>query len=394
MLKSKLKVLLFISLIIILISSFCFATTEPEVSLTETSGDASQETPDAAQDNAPAVATTNEEIEWISGDLYKIDNTINITGVVDGNVYIIGKDVTISGEVGGDIFVIANNLTLNGGYVYNNIFAMAETITINGVVYNLYATANTINIDTNGFIYRDINAMAENINVSGVIKRNAFLGVSNLKFIEDSNTHIGGNLEYSSNAEATIPEGAVAGEVKYEQQTESAPKSRSVLSYIVDLIKTLLLTFVLVMILFWIAPNFVNKIKNTNVNKAFTSLGIGLLSPICLVIAGVILILTIIGMPIFICTIFAYIVLTYIGSAVTSLFFGNLIAKKLKMEGKMNLVLFTLLSCFIIWLISLIPFIGWLVSFLAYMFGIGLTLVNIFWKKEDKKSESNVSENN
>lgn len=392
MVKSNLKIIFSIFLIALLISSCCFATTEPEVTATLDSSNNAEEADLTASEELPDATPTNEqdpESNETEGDIYICQSVVNISNDVSGNAYIIGDDVTISGRIEGDLFVIAKTLTVNEGYIYNNIFALANNIHFNGVVYNFYACANSINIDSKGFIFRDMKAMAENINISGGVQRNAFLGTSNLTFADDSSTHIGGNLEYSSEKEITVPEGTVLGEVKFNQETTtSTPKSHSILSYVVDLLKTLLFTFVIVLLLLWLTPKFVKNIGNTGVNKALASLGIGLLSPICLTIAGVILIFTIIGLPIFICTMFAFLLLTYIGFAVTSLFFGKLLTKQFKMEGNINLILFTLLSSLALWIIGQIPFVGWLVLFVAYMFGVGLTLVHIFWKKENKKEES------
>ena len=89
-----------------------------------------------------------------------------------------------------------------------------------------------------------------------------------------------------------------------------------------------------------------------------------------------------------------FLLLAYVAATVTSLFFGNICAKLLKKDGNKNLILFTLLVDAIIWLLSQIPFVGALILFLVYIFGIGLTLVNLVWKKDNKKEEANVSENN
>ena len=74
-------------------------------------------------------------------------------------------------------------------------------------------------------------------------------------------------------------------------------------------------------------------------------------------------------------------ILSIIGMNITNIFFGKLIANKTKQEGKAKLILFTILVSVIIWLLSLIPYVGGLIMLLDYIFGLGLTIMNIIPKK-------------
>ena len=144
----------------------------------------------------------------------------------------------------------------------------------------------------------------------------------------------------------------------------------------------------IVVVLLWLTPNFVEKVGKMGVAKSFVSLGIGFATPIAFIFAGIILILSKIGISIFIPSIFLFALLGFIGTSIASIFFGKLFTKLFKMEGKVKFVLFTLASALIIWAITIIPFIGGFLGFLVWLFGIGTIIVNIFCKekiKEDKK---------
>ena len=84
---------------------------------------------------------------------------------------------------------------------------------------------------------------------------------------------------------------------------------------------------------------------------------------------------------------FAFIIIAYIGFAITSIFFGNIFTKLLKMEGTIKFVLITLAVSAILWIICQIPVLGVICSFVISIFGIGTTLVNMVLRKEDAKSE-------
>lgn len=390
--KTKSKILLSILLILVLVSSYCFATVEPRTS-----------EPEATSEDVSAISETDEtettEIttsNWVNSDLYVAEDVVTIDKVVDGNAFVVGKEVTITGEIGGDLFVCADKLNIEGGYVYSSIFACANEITINGVVYDVYAFCNTLNLESDGFIYRDMKVAGTNVNINGKIRRDAYITCSNITFAESSSTLIYGNLEYSSGTEATIPEGAVAGEVKYsatEQIEETEINVGSIiLSYVTDLLQTLVYTFVVALLLVWLTPKFVERVGKMSVAKSFASLGIGFATPIALIIVGIILLISSVGASIFLSGIFAFVLLAFVGHTIASIFFGRIFTKVLKMEGNVKFILFTLLSSLIIWAICQIPVLGGFFSFIIAIFGIGTTIVNMVYKKEKVEEKTEVNE--
>ena len=127
------------------------------------------------------------------------------------------------------------------------------------------------------------------------------------------------------------------------------------------------------------------------VPKVFTFIETGFATPIAFVLASILLIISIIGVDIFAHLISSFTLLVYIGFSITSIFFGKLFTKLLKIEGKVKFVLFTLVSSIILWVLSQIPFVGGLFGIITCLFGIGLTLVNIFVKNE-KVKESETTE--
>lgn len=385
MLKTKFKILLSILLVLLLITSYCLATEEPskksdttDVPVT-TTGEETSVTPEVSQ------IVSNEQTKeqnWINNDLFQIDDTVNMNTIVDGNAFIIGNNVIISGEIGGDLFVIADKLTINGGYVYSSIFAIANEITINGKIYDLYGKCNTFNLGANGSIFRDIKISASNVNISGKVRRNAYISADTLNIAEGAEQLIAGNLSYSSSKEATIPQGAVAGEVNFSKSTPTENAKKSVASYVVDLAKAVLFTFVVALLLLWLAPKFVEKIANVSGSRVLAALGVGLISPICIGIVCLILLVSIVAIPLSVCVAFIFLSLALAGKAITSIYFGKLITKKMKAEGNGKLILCTLLVTAVLWLITLIPVFGGIASAIATLLGIGLVVINLFRKKQ------------
>lgn len=399
MTKSKCKILLLVVVIISLISTLSFATVEPRTAEEDTNDIAAISTDD---ENAVQVTsedetqtTTDEEQDWTNSDLYLAKDKVDVTGVVDGNAFIVGDEVTISGEIGGDVFVCANKLTISGGYIYSSLFAVANEININGIVYDVYAAANSFTLDTDGYVYRDLKVTANTIALNGTVRRDAYLSGANFNFSENSGS-IGGNLKYSANSEVVIPEGFVTGETTFDKtNVEEVSVGERVLSYVLNAIATLIYTLVVALLAIWLAPKFVEKASTMTSKKAVTALGVGILSVILITIALVLVLLSTICPQLFIAGLLLFIVICMSGLAFASIYFGSLFAKLVKWDiknSKVKFVLSTLIAALLLWLVSQIPFIGWFIGLIVGLLGIGTLIFNVIPKKVVVKEEVQTEE--
>lgn len=376
MLKNKCKILLLLVVVFSLISTFCFATSEDTTLLEQTDTDLiSEETEETL---------TTEEPHWVEGDLYiSSQEAVEINQVVDGNAFVIAKEVKLTGEIGGDLFVCTNKLTIDGGYVYSSLFAAATEISLNGVVYDVYAVTNNFTLEENGFVYRDLKLSANTANLFGSVRRNAFITAGEINFNSESNEAvIQGNFKYSSSKELTNLESKVAGEVTYtkEQIKESSVASR-IFDYIVSAINSIAYAVLTIVLAILLAPKFVEKVKTMGIGKSLLSILIGIATPILAIIAIILLLMSSVFAYVGFVSIFALVLLLMSGSALASIYFGTLICKLAKWEGKVKLILSTALAGLIIWAISYIPVIGGVLGFLIAMLGIGSLFMNAFSKK-------------
>ena len=392
----KTKILLTLLLIVFLISSYCFATDTVGIAEESTENQVTLDSANTAPISANEV--TNEatnpnsanESELTNHDVYLCEEHVNLNGLVDGNAFIIAKEATISGEIGGDLFIMAEKINIEGGYIYSNVFALGKEINVNGIVYDLYAACDSFNLKSSGFIYRDMRVVASNVSLAGKIRRDAHIVSKDLSFDTTVGTIIYGDLDYSSDeAEFTAPEGSVQAKVKYTAEikdtSEKVSFTSKILNYVFDLLQTLAITLVVTLLLLWLTPKFIDRVGNMSVGKSFASLGIGIVIPILLIILGIILLIIGIGTQIFFAGLFGYLLLSFIGFAVTSIFFAKLIAK---IEGKFKFVLFTILIALVLWFVDQIPFIQGLAGFLAWAFGTGTILLNIVSKKDKDIKEN------
>ena len=379
MLKSRLKIIVLLITIVTLISTFCFATDTTGVTADDLVTTTTGEDTEAVTGNNN-VATVDEN-SWINNDLYEVGDKVEINKVVDGNVFVVAKEVVISSEIGGDAFIVAQKITIDGGYIYSNLFAAAQEIVVNGIVYDVYAVANTFTLGSDGYVYRDLKATANTINLDGKIRRDAYLTGVSFNINAENGNIIGGNLNYTATNQISVPEGAVAGNVNYTaEKVEEVNVSNRVFDYISNLVNQLVLTLAIILLAIWLAPKFVERVSNMTTKSALANLGWGALVPIVSVVAIVLLLISHIAVSVAIPAMFIFISICICGTGVACIYFGNLFMKLVKWEGNLKLAISSVIVSLAIWVVGFIPYLGWLITLLVSLFGIGTLVVNVIKK--------------
>ena len=297
MLKNKTKIIAFLLVLILAItSSFVYADNETssENDITLIS-DTSETKP--VETNVENTVSTNETSKdsYKNSDVYLMGDNVTIDYVVDGNLFVMADTVTINSKIGGDAFIMAKTINVGDqAYIFSNLFAMADSIDIKGVVYDVYALAQNFTI-SNGYIYRDAKLCCNTININGTIGRNAFVNCSNINFNTDENKKgiIYGDLTYSTPSELSFDKNIVNGNVTYKAPKVSPEKSvrEIVASYISDLGAFLAFVIIIWLVCLWLAPKFLNDTNKFVGKKTLNVLGTGLLTLIAVPIACIILLL-------------------------------------------------------------------------------------------------------
>lgn len=342
---------------------------------------------DAADMSSPdedVLASYETDYEFVDSDLYLFDVNLDISQVVDGNVFAYGQTVNVSGEINGDLFVFASNLTIEeSAIIHGNVFALASDMTVSGIAADVYAMADNFSLSEKSIIARNLYLSSNNISLEGQVSRDAYIAANTLKIAENDEPVIEGNLTYSSTSEGQINEASVGGEIKYNAvQVDNSARVWSVVS---NLISALVLSFIVIMILLWIAPKFKDNICEIIAKKSFLSFGIGLLVFFATIIAAIILLLFTYGFGASTAVVaIAFLILGYVlSSTVFSMALGKLLANKFGFTKNVAYVLLSLLIVLIVNLIRYIPYVGGPIGFIIAMIGLGIICVNAY--KREKK---------
>ncbi len=396
MLKNKFKI---IALLMVIILTLMI----PVVRAEDNEADGYVTTQEEIVQGAEELASENviNEENYKQGDVYLSGDEVTIDYTVDGNLFVMANTVTINAPIGGDAFIIANNILIDrDGYIFSNLFSLSQNITINGSVYDIFAySLNSINID--GYIYRDVRAITNNLTLTGTIVRNAYFDINTLDISSEStddqgNTvtsqgSINGDLNYTSKQELTIPDGIVTGAINYSQDSSSPA---SVQIYILSLGKFLVTVLVIWLLCLWLTPKFLDRTSYILSKKLPSSIGFGILTPIVLIIASVILLLLEITSTIGGLGLVLLFAVCIISSVIFVIAINNLICQRLKIEktiGKLGLLIIT---AAIIWLLALIPVVGGVISIIATLLGLGILINGILLSRKNMNLSENKSEKN
>ena len=363
MLKNKTKIIAFLLVLILAItSSFVYADNE-------TSKDS-----------------------YKNSDVYLMGDNVTIDYVVDGNLFVMADTVTINSKIGGDAFIMAKTINVGDqAYIFSNLFAMADSIDIKGVVYDVYALSQNFTV-SNGYIYRDAKLCCNTININGTIGRNAFVSCSNINFNTDKNDKgiIYGDLTYSTPSELSFDKNIVNGNVTYKAPKVSPEKSvREIVAiYISDLGAFLAFVIIIWLVCLWLAPKFLNDTNKFVGKKTLNVLGTGLLTLIAVPIACIILLLLQLTAGISLLTVAIYILALIVAKSIFTIVANNYLCSKLNINNNTGIFGMLIVSGVIVWVISELPYVGGIVSFIISVLGLGVLVSAILPEKAKKASDT------
>lgn len=389
MLKNKTKfIAIFLILILLFSTTFVFADNETsDYGTMAISADTATDEIENSVENITTNAGLQED-NYKKSDVYLAGDNITIDYIVDGNLFVFADTVTINSQIGGDAFIFAKNLIINEqGYVFSNLFAISDSVEIKGVVYDVYALAQNLTI-SKGYVYRDLKAACNTLNINGTIGRNAFISCANINFNTDENSNgiIYGNLNYTANSEFSIPENVVNGTVNYTPVKISSEKSVQAIiaDYILDLGCFLAFILIVWLVCLFLAPKFLENTNNYVGKKTLNILGSGLLTAIAVPIACIILIFLQLTSGVSLFLLALYVLALIISTALFTITANNYVCSKLKINKNLGIFGMLIVSGIIIWVLTQIPYIGGLVSFIITILGLGILITSILPKKDSK----------
>lgn len=341
-------------------------------------------------------------------DTYLAGETIRVDAVVLGDLVIAGGSLTANDSIKGDLTAAGGELFLNG-YVTDDVrlavgkatidseigddlivFGGEVTLTENAVVHgNLKCTAGKINM--NGKVLGTLSIKAGEAFLDGNVYGTSKLVVEDLTLGPNAQFHQEVNY-YTEEGEIDFNTALVNTEAKYNEDLGEDASDLSLTTFGTKSLKQwlfyILSSFLVILVLHALFRNAFSMAVEELENHLLKSFGVGLIYLIGIPIAILIAFLLVIGIPLglFSAAVFIFSLLLghMVGAILLAYYFRS---KKDKAWGFWTLTLLALLFVIILRVITMIPYLGIVLSVVVLSITYGaLTLKVLDSKKVPVKS--------
>ena len=305
---------------------------------------------------------------------------------VPGDVIFAGREGDLRGTVGGDYLGAAKEQKI-GGHVRGSVRATGGEVHVTGVVdRNVTVAGGNVSLDSAGVITGNAYYAGGNVTVTGTV-RGALLATGGSVTIDGL---VGRDVQVSGGELHLGPRAQITGNLRYKvppRKVKIDPAARisgTVTALPVEsewgirrwlYLLGLLLVGVVVVDLF---PRFLGEAAETLSRRPVMAalIGVGWLCGALLTIAF--LWFTIIGIPLAILTIVAYMVLLYLGDIPVAVWLGRRLLAIRRAGRRHGVVVEYLAGGVPLLIVALIPVIGPALLIIAACLGIGLILLQVW----------------
>ncbi|MBP7819418.1 hypothetical protein KA036_01110 [Candidatus Gracilibacteria bacterium] len=332
--------------------------------------------------------------EETKDDIYAFTaNDLRLTKALDGDLWGLADYVGISSAISGDLVMFAITSAVVDAEVKDDIrLASLKTVEINNTVNgDAIVFAKQVKIGPEAVINGQLFVVGGTLELAGTVNGDAYAFVDEFDFYGKINGEakvsferltslqagtVAGTFNYSGAlTEAQLTEKISANNFEIDTKNEMTPTAAgkhakagfdfgsSLLFLIVNLV--LGLVFVLAV------PNFLPNITNTLKAKPLPSLGIGLATIFGIPLASILIMISVVGIKISLLMLTKFIGFILVAKVLAGFSIGYFIFKTPKELTRMEAFGVLALGLTIIELLSLIPVVGGLLKFVAYILVIG-----------------------
>lgn len=339
----------------------------------------------------------------ISDDFYASSSVIEISGVCEKDVYLIGTQVLVDGVIEGDLICLAGSLQITG-VVKGAVRGIVGQTFISGTIYKNVTLASAAFVSTQDARFlSSVYLASSNVDCAGLLEGDLYVGASNIRYSANclQNLHlyagtvrlsskavVDGYVEYSSPHPIDLHQGAAIKQGLIEKKGPMKLYSRSMFfnnliigSKIAGALMNVIFTLLIGIILIKIWPNVFARSLNNLKNHLLKSLIQGSIFIVVVPVLGVLLLITILGIPIAV-TLIAFSVLGLYTAKIHVLYF---LAERLKVKRFKRVGIITLFSgmCACYFTLQLVPYLNTGLSWLFTLLGLG---ASIYLPKVAKKN--------
>ncbi|HWP97324.1 MAG TPA: hypothetical protein VN426_10805 [Syntrophomonadaceae bacterium] len=340
----------------------------------------------------------------ISGPLFVSGNYVVINADVTGDVFAAGQSVVLNGKVDGDFIGAGQTVRVNGS-VNGNVRTAANQVEINGQVErSVTAISSSINIGSGARINQDALLFGNNLQVACPVQGQVLgsgneirlegpvggdvriWGVQNLSL--GPAAVIGGTLTYTSNSQADISPQAKVNQVsRLQPQPKEVKNPRQDGFSWVEELTCFLAGLLLWAVIYLLFPRFLPNMGRVVESSPGPTLGWGFLSILVAPLAGLILLITVIGIPLAIILFVLYALILLTAKITVGDVLGRFLSRRFNWEGRVPFTLSFIGAFLALILLSKIPVVGFFINLIVCSLAFGMVVLYYFHRHKRKPQD-------
>lgn len=312
----------------------------------------------------------------VNGDVMAAGGTIIISGPVSGDIGVAGGNISINSNVAGDIRIAGGNITVSKSAGGDLVVAGGQVNVLSGSTFGKDVKIAGGSVTFLGSVGKDLDIKGGEVYIDGSVAGNLKVMAESIKL--GPNASIVGNFDYSSKKSAVLEEGAVVnGTINFNKISlpirGEKPSRGLILGFLSIAWMLKIMMFIvtgLVMIYFF--KNQTKTVLDRGVLSFWKEMLRGFIVLIVLPVAIILSFVTVIGTFLGLIALFFYIVFIVLALIFSVLIFASLTLKYLFKKENYELNWWMLVvSVLVFGLVSLIPFVGWIFSFIIFLSSLG-----------------------
>jgi len=305
-----------------------------------------------------------------SGNAFGGGDDLVIDEDIEGDLVLGGSRLDIKGDVGDD-FIGAGGLVIVNGDVSGNILAAGGSVRVNGNVGgDFVAVGGEVFLSEDSTVEGDAILAGGELTLDGVINGDGSISAGTLR--TGNNFELKGDLELEAENVPPDLEENVGGSLtvierkESEEFIEDASKGFGFFGFIVGLLSSLALGLVLIYLFRDFVVGLAKTVRESTLKAGLLGLGILILIPVL----SLILLITVFGWSLSVLLALLTALALLVATIPVKMLAGELIYSRV-FKKEAGELMYYLTGAVVFALVYEIPYLGWLVQFVALLIGFG-----------------------
>lgn len=315
-----------------------------------------------------------------------------ISGTVNGDVYAAGGRILVDGTINGDLIAAGGKIIVSGKVAQNARVAGGHIVLSGNIGRNVTVAATDIQLTDAGQIHGNVLAAGGDVELEGSVGRDAKIAARKVRL----SNHVGGNLDLAAGDGQLTSTAAVEGKLRYWGDAPAIDEGAMIRGAVIHrpfpegweaegflrglvglrvtaAVISFASTLILGLVLLRLYPVFTRRVTSTIRGRPLRSLGWGTAALIGIPIVAMIFVVTLLALPIGVILLALYLVMLYLARIYTMTWVGQLLFRRTSDSSPLAWSFIAGLGVYT--LLSLIPIVGGLVTFVTVLIGLGALLL-------------------